>query len=270
VLNIVLPMAGRGQRFLDAGYTLPKPLIPVQGKPMVQVVVENLRPARPCRFVFLILREHAAEFRLDARLQRLVPGSRVLYLDHVSEGPACTVLQAAVLIDNNDPLMIANCDQWIDADVNDYLAVMDATGADGLIMTMWADDPKWSYVRLDAGGAVAEAAEKKVISNEATVGIYNFARGRDFVWAANEMIRKDLRVNNEFYVAPAYNELIARGARVAVHNVGREYDGMHGLGTPADLQRFCLGNMGLRGPRRRANLPKRSSQRSRSGEGGEA
>jgi dTDP-glucose pyrophosphorylase len=232
-------MAGRGQRFTDAGYALPKPLIPVRGKPMVQVVVENLRPARPCRFIFLILREHADAFGLDTQLSRLMPGCRVLRLDRVTDGAACTVLCAAALIDNDDALMIANCDQWVEADVNDYLAVMDGAAADGLIMTMWADDPKWSYVRLDDTGAVVEVVEKKVISNEATVGIYNFARGRDFVWAANEMIRKGMRVNNEFYVAPAYNELIARGARVAIHNVGREYDGMHGLGTPADLERFC-------------------------------
>src|SRR5262249_52095313 len=134
--------------------------------------------------------------------------------------------------------MIANCDQWVDCDINTYLATGDAPNVDGTIMTMWADDPKWSFVRFDDRGKICEVVEKKVVSNEATVGIYNFRRGSDFVRAADAMIAKNLRVNNEFYVAPVYNELLAEGHRLAVYNVGREDAGMYGLGVPADLERF--------------------------------
>ena len=167
------------------------------------------------------------------------PGCVNITIESVTEGAACTVLLARRYIDNDDPLMIANCDQWVDIDVNDYLEELDRAEADGLIMTMWADDPKWSYVRLDGTGKpVVEVVEKQVVSNEATVGIYNFRRGSDFVRAAGRMIADDFRVNNEFYVAPAYNELIAEGKTIALYNVGREYDGMYGLGVPADLARF--------------------------------
>jgi NDP-sugar pyrophosphorylase family protein len=238
MLNIVMPMAGRGKRFADAGYTLPKPIIPVHGRPMTEVVLANLRPRTPHRFVFLILREHAESFGFDRHLLGWAPGSEVRFVERVTEGPACTVLLARDLIDNDDPLMIANCDQWVDADINDYLASMDRAAADGLIMTMWADDPKWSFVRFDAGGRVVEVVEKKVVSNEATVGVYNYRRGRDFVRAADRMIAKNLRVNNEFYVAPAYNELIDEGQKITVYNVGRELDGMYGLGIPSDLEKF--------------------------------
>jgi dTDP-glucose pyrophosphorylase len=148
------------------------------------------------------------------------------------------VLLARDLIDTDEPLMIANSDQWVDVNINDYLATMTRQGADGLIMTMGADDPKWSFVGLDSRGFVTRIAEKQVISNEATVGIYNFRRGRDFVRAADAMIEQDLRVKGEFYVAPVYNELIEEGARVVVHNVGREGAGMYGLGLPEDLERF--------------------------------
>jgi len=232
-------MAGRGQRFVDAGYADPKPLIPLRGVAMTQVVIENIRPRCEHRFIFLCLEEHLRSFKLASRLNEWSPGCQVISVAKTTEGAACTVLLARELIDHDDALMIANCDQWVDIDINDYLRAMDADSRpDGLIMTMWADHPKWSYVDLDAERLVRRVVEKEVISNDATVGIYNFRRGADFVRAADDMIARNLRVNGEFYVAPAYNQLIAGGARIGVYNVGREDDGLHGLGTPADLQRF--------------------------------
>lgn len=238
MLNIVMPMAGRGSRFRDAGYALPKPLIPVLGQPMARVVIENLRPGGPHRFIFINLRENLEGHGIDRLLERWAPGCVNITIDRVTEGAACTVLLARDHIDNDDPLMIANCDQWVDVDIDDYLAAMDRDSADGLIMTMWADDPKWSYVRLDASGRPVEVVEKRVVSNAATVGIYNFRRGSDFVRAADRMIAKGLRVNGEFYVAPAYNELLAEGKSIALYDVGRESDGMYGLGIPSDLEKF--------------------------------
>ena len=233
-----MPMAGRGKRFADAGFSDPKPLIPVHGRPMTEVVIRNLRPSRPHRFIFLILREHAKDFSLDSHLRKWVPNCEIVFVDSVTEGAACTVLLAKDLVNTSDPLMIANCDQWVDIRIDDYLAAGDPGDVDGLIMTMWADHPKWSYVRFDETGGIIEVVEKEVVSNEATVGIYNFRRGSDFVRGAEMMISKNLRVNNEFYVAPAYNELIAEGKNLIVYNVGREYNGMHGLGTPDDLGLF--------------------------------
>jgi dTDP-glucose pyrophosphorylase len=238
MLNIVLPIAGRGSRFADAGYTLPKPLIPVHGTPMIGAVVDNVRPRVPHRFIFVALREHLDVQGMRSTLERVAPGCLIVPVDQVTEGAACTVLLARDLINSSDPLMLANSDQWVDNDINAYLAVMERERADGLIMTMTADDPKWSFVGLDDRRFVTRVVEKHVISNEATVGIYNFRHGRDFVRAADAMIAKDLRVNGEFYVAPVYNQLIAEGARVAIHNVGREGAGMYGLGIPADLDRF--------------------------------
>lgn len=233
MLNIVLPMAGRGSRFADAGYDLPKPLIPVLGVPMIELVIANLTPKRPHRFHFLARREHVEGFGLAEKLAAWAPGSTLTLVEEVTEGAACTVLLARAGIDNADPLMIANCDQYVDTDIDAYL---DAMGdADGLIMTMWADDPKWSFVRRDAAGRVVEVVEKVVVSNEATVGVYNFARGADFVRAAEAMIAAGRRVNGEFYVAPAYDELIAEGAEIRCCDIGA---GMHGLGVPADLDAF--------------------------------
>jgi NDP-sugar pyrophosphorylase family protein len=238
VLNVLVPMAGRGKRFQVAGYEHPKPLIPIHGHPMTEVVIDNLRPTGPHRFVFVILREHAKAFALDRRLREWAPGCEVVFVDAVTEGAACTVLLARDLIDDDRPLMIANCDQWVDTDVDAYLATMEAAHADGLIMTMRANDPKWSYAKLDERGHVTEVVEKVVVSDEATVGIYNFRRGSDFVRGADRMIAANLRVNGEFYVAPVYNQLIELGSTIVVHNVGAPGAGMYGLGVPDDLEAF--------------------------------
>ena len=185
-------------------------------------------------------RRHARRPRAAA------PGCVIVPVERVTEGAACTVLLAREHINSDDPLMLANSDQWVDIDIDDYLASMDRQRADALIMTMKADDPKWSFVGLNGQRLVTRVVEKEVISNEATVGIYNFRRGSDFVRAAEQMIARNLRVNNEFYVAPVYNELIAEGARIAIYNVGREGAGMYGLGIPRDLEQFLADPISLR------------------------
>ncbi len=245
MLNIVIPMAGRGSRFVNAGYEKPKPLIEVHGKPMIAFVTHNITPDRDCRFIYLCLQEHLERFDLERTLKGLQPGCEIVPVDKVTEGAAATVLLAEKFIDNNDELMIANSDQFVDADINQYLGAMQ--GYDGIIMTMSANDPKWSFIKFDEQSLVTMVREKEVISNEATVGIYNFARGSDYVKYAHQMIEKNIRVNNEFYVAPVYNEMIEDGGRVTFFNVGSENNGMYGLGIPEDLERFLSNPLSRRG-----------------------
>lgn len=233
MLNIVIPMAGRGSRFAKAGYELPKPLIDVNGRPMIEVVTRNIAPKCVHRFIYICQQEHLEKYGLAERLEALSPNCATVTVDHITEGAACTVLLAEKYIDNDDPMMIANSDQFVATDINEYLAAMNDN--DGLIMTMPADDPKWSFVKYDENGYVTMVREKEVISNEATVGIYNYAKGSDFVRYAKQMIRKNIRVNNEFYVAPVYNEMIEDGKKIVFKDVGEK---MHGLGTPEDLEKF--------------------------------
>lgn len=233
MLNIIIPMAGRGSRFAKAGYELPKPLINVNGKPMIEVVTRNITPKQEHRFVYICQQEHLERYGLAETLQKIAPGCVAVTVDHITEGAACTVLLAEEYIDNDDPMMIANSDQFVDTDINDYLMALGNN--DGLIMTMPANDPKWSFIQYNESGYVTMVREKEVISDEATVGIYNYAKGSDFVKYARQMIRKNIRVNNEFYVAPVYNEMIEDGKKVVFKNVGEK---MHGLGTPDDLERF--------------------------------
>jgi NDP-sugar pyrophosphorylase family protein len=188
--------------------------------------------------VFICQREHLAEYGLEARLRDIAPGCAVIAIDGVTEGAACTVLLAEHEIDPDDALLIANSDQWVDVDVDAHLSLLDLQSLDGLIMTMFADHPKWSYAQIGDDDRVCRVVEKEVISEEATVGIYAFRRGRDFVRAARAMIAADERVNGEFYVAPVYNALIAEGATIGYDNVGVVDEDVHGLGVPEDLERF--------------------------------
>lgn len=233
MLNIVIPMAGRGSRFAQAGYSMPKPLIDIHNHPMIEYVIKNIRPRQDHRFIFICQQEHLEKYGLSNLLERLAPGCAIVTVDHITEGAACTVLLAERYIDTQDALMIANSDQYVDMDINKYLEALGEY--DGLIMTMLASDPKWSYIQVDEHDLVTMVREKEVISSEATVGIYNYRYGAEFVRYAHQMIDKDIRVNGEFYVAPIYNEMIAAGERIAYHNVG---SGMYGLGTPEDLRRF--------------------------------
>lgn len=240
MLNIVVPMAGRGSRFANAGYAEPKPLIPVHGMPMIRMVINNLRPKNySYRFTFITQKEHIERYNIESLLYEWGGGgTRVIALNGMTEGAVCTVLQAKPIIDNDVPLIIANCDQYIDSSIDEYIDKMFSNNLDGNIMTMTAKDPKWSFVSLNDIGTVTRVVEKEVISNEATVGIYSFLRGKDFVRAAEDMIKMDLRVNGEFYVAPVYNQLIKENMVFGVHNIGGEGNGMYGLGIPLDLAKF--------------------------------
>jgi len=238
MLNIVIPMAGAGSRFAQAGYVDPKPLITVHSEPMIKLVIENLKPNQPHRFIFICQAEHVKKYNLTEKLAQWAPSSIIIEVEGLTEGAACTVLTAKKFINDQSPLMIANSDQYVDICIDDYLQYMETAKLDGLIMTMKASDPKWSYVGLNEHRLASEVVEKKVISDEATVGIYNYAHGCDFVEAAEKMINNNEKVNNEFYVAPAYNQLIRQGQKIGIFNIGSEANGMYGLGIPQDLDLF--------------------------------
>jgi len=232
-LNVVVPMAGLGSRFAAAGYTFPKPLIDVHGKPMIQWVTDNL-PAENATFIFVVQASHRAKYSLDAVLANFAPHVRIVEVDGVTEGAACSILLARALIDNDTPLLLANSDQFLEWDFPAFMYRASAAGVDGCISTFHNTHPKWSYARLDDAGLVTEVAEKRPISTHATTGVYYWRRGADFVHYADAMIAKGVRVNGEFYTAPVFNEAIADGKKIATVPADR----MWGLGTPEDLKTF--------------------------------
>ena len=231
-INIVIPMAGAGSRFSQAGYTFPKPLIEVKNKPMIQVVVENLNI--DCIYTFIVQKEHYEKYNLKYLLNIISPNCNIIKIESLTEGAACTTLLAKDIINNDNPLIIANSDQFIEWNSSEFMYSMIAGNVDGGILTFESTHPKWSYVKLDQENNVIDIQEKKVISNLASVGIYYWSKGSDYIKYAEDMILKNIRVNNEFYVAPVYKEAIDDGKKIKTYNV----DKMWGLGTPEDLQYF--------------------------------
>jgi len=231
-MNVIIPMAGHGSRFSQAGYTFPKPLIEVHGKPMIQVVIDNLKV--DAHFIFIVQKNHREKYNLDSMLSLLAPGCDVVEVDKVTEGAACTVLLGKDYINNDEPLVIANSDQFVEWNSMEFFYKMNEQNLDGGIVSFRSTHPKWSYAKLDNNDYVLEVAEKKTISDIATVGIYYWKKGSDFVKYAEQMIDKNIRVNNEFYVCPVYNEAIIDGLKVKTFDVPK----MWGLGTPEDLDYY--------------------------------
>ena len=232
-MNVLIPMAGAGSRFEKMGYTFPKPLIEVNGKPMIQVVVENLNI--DAKHIFIVQKEHYEIYNLKYLLNLITDNNcEIVQVDGITEGAACTTLLAKQFIDNDEPLVMANSDQFLEWNSNEFMYSMVADDVDGGIVSFEATHPKWSFAKLGEDGFVTEVAEKKPISNTATVGVYYWSKGSDYVKYAEQMIDKDIRTNNEFYVCPVYNEAIEDGKKVKVFPIEK----MWGLGTPEDLVRY--------------------------------
>lgn len=230
---VLIPAAGGGRRFLEQGFSFPKPLIDVNGEPMLKRVIENL-DFRDARHVFVLQNSHREKYNIDAMLNTVSPGCEIMGIDGLTEGAADTALLARHLIDCNDELLIANSDQLVEFSHVNFDVLRKHSAADAAVFTFGATHPKWSFVKLDEDLRVNEVAEKRPISSIATCGIYWWRRGRDFVRSADEMIAKNDRTNGEFYIAPTLQHLINSGACVLPFFV----HAMHGLGTPEDLEAY--------------------------------
>ena len=239
-MNILIPMAGRGSRFESLGYTFPKPLIEVKGKPMIQVVVDNLNIK--AKYTFIVQKKHYVKYNLQYLLNLIAPNCNIVQVDGITEGAACTTLLAKEFINNDQSLLMANSDQFVEWDSNKTLYAFSNGKCDGGILTFTASHPKWSYAKVNKEGFVTEVAEKKPISSNATVGIYWWKKGSDYVKYAEKMIKKDIRTNNEFYVCPVFNEAIQDGKKVLIKEI--DNNGMWGMGTPEDLDNFLKNYVG--------------------------
>lgn len=231
-LNVLIPMAGAGSRFEAAGYTFPKPLIEVNGKPMIQLVVENLNVE--ANYIFIVQKSHYEKFSLGYLLGLVAPGCKIVQTEGVTQGAACTTLLARDYINNDSPLLIANSDQFVEWSSSETLYSFESPGLSGGLVTFEATHPKWSYAKLGVDGYVSEVAEKRPISSIATAGIYYWRKGSEYVKYSEQMISKNIRTNGEFYVCPVFNEAISEGHKFRIKNIEK----MWGLGTPEDLKYF--------------------------------
>jgi NDP-sugar pyrophosphorylase family protein len=235
MLTIAMPMSGEGKSFVERGFTFPKPLVEICGRPMVEWVLGSLRIDEPHRFVFICAEEHLRRFALAEVLNLLAPGAAIIPVSKPTAGALCSVLLASEFLNQEGELLIANADQVVDLRLSEFLGVARQPGTDGCILTFPSTHPKWSFAK-EREGVVIAVAEKRPISNQATAGIYYFRSSREFMDAAEHVILKNAALMGEFFVAPVYNELILGGKRITTCHVAREQ--MHSRGTPEDVAGF--------------------------------
>ncbi len=232
MINVVIPMAGEGSRFKNAGYKTPKPFIEVLNKPMICQVLDNLK-LEGAKYILILRKEHFEKEKETIYQIEKKYNVELILIDKLTEGALCTILFAHRLINNSNPLLIANSDQIVDINIQDFIDNSNKNNSDGSILCFEDNNKKWSYVKVNEDNLITQVKEKEVISNYATVGIYYFNKGYDFVSCAlDELISNDT-VNGEFYCAPVYNYLIKNNKKITPYLIKKEQ--MHGIGTPEDL-----------------------------------
>ena len=237
-LQLVIPAAGLGSRFSMVGMTTPKPVIDVDGLPMIAWVIGNFN-LRPTDVVIIVTRpEIGLSEILLPYLCAFQCRVEFVCIDYVTEGPAITVSLAKAMLDLDEALIVANSDQYVSAGLDEFLNQARYSSSGGQILTMAASGSKWSYVKRNPAGNVSEVKEKVEISSEATVGIYGWNKASYFFESLESMIAADDRTNGEFYVAPTYNYLLERAVPISATNIGDVEREVHGLGTPEDLEIF--------------------------------
>lgn len=238
-INVLIPMAGRGERFSSVGYDLPKPLIEISGRPMIEWALRSLDISfADHNFIFVVRDYQNKEIntRLSSVLDAIVPNNTTIKIDYVTEGPACTCLLVRDIINTQSPLIIGNCDQIMRWNGLYFVSSCLNSPYDGVVVTYDESTPKNSYAKLDSAGDVVRIEEKNVISNVSLNGIHFWKHGCDFVASADSMILTNERYNNEFYVGPTYNHMIKAGKRVGIFHIPRECH--NPVGVPSDLGVF--------------------------------
>lgn len=232
-MNIVIPMAGRGVRTSD--FSVPKPLIPFGNKTMIEMAVESLNLDGEYIFIQRDYQNPEWNDALESVTKKVVPNSKIIRINYVTDGPACSALLATPLIANNESLLITNCDQIMRWDSSKFSNTLASTNYDGLVVTYESNTTKNSYVRLSSQGLAREFAEKKVISKHSLNGIHFWKRGKLFVHSATKMIQDKLSVNNEYYIAPSYNYLV-KNYKIGIYEIDKTEH--FAVGTNDDITKY--------------------------------
>lgn len=242
-INIVIPMAGFGNRFLNAGYKDAKPFIDINGKTMIERVLENLK-IEGANYILIARKEHI-EGKYKSIFERIKKDYKVKFvsINEKTEGTACSILYARNLINNNTPVMVAYSDQIIDININDFVNDFFVRNLDGSLLTFIDKEKstKWSFAEVGKDNNVMYIKCKELVpSNRAIVGIYLVKKGKWLIDGIIDMIARNDRVlyhnTNEFYLCPSYNYILKYHSKIGIYDI--DFKQMHGTGTPEDLQKY--------------------------------
>ena len=229
-------MAGKGSRFASAGYTTPKPLIPVAGKPMVKWAIESVIRATDAKendFIFILHKDHIDQYDIKNKMMEIIPDATFV-LDDKTDGAASAVYRSKDYVDAEEELFITDSDQYfvLNNFKNSRNKALENDHA-GIIATFQADSPAYSYAELDENGYVKRTAEKEVISDHAAIGAYYFTKSKYFMESIEFMMENKLLTRGEYYVCPVYNEVIKRGKVTII-----DADFWMTMGTPEEKKKF--------------------------------
>lgn len=237
-INLIIPAAGLGSRFQMSGVRTPKPLIEIQGIPMIAWVVANFELEPDDKIFIISQRKDKLPEKLDKFLSKFMERIQFVEINELTNGAATTLEFALNRITSANPVLSVNSDQYISGDLSSYLASVRAGECAGQILLMSAHGNKWSYVERDSFGKIVKVVEKIQVSDEATVGIYGWRDSQTVLESIKAMKNAEFRVNGEFYVAPSYNYLRTNDNLISSSNIGIINSDVHGLGTPEDLEIF--------------------------------
>lgn len=240
-LNILMPIAGIGQRFKDQGYDIPKPLIKVANKTLLEHSISTLK--LDGNYIFVTLNYSNNEYNQD--IERIIKSNvnnyTIIKIDQPTQGSAQTCLYAKDIINNDNPLIITNGDQYLNWESLKFLDYINNTNPDGCVSLYDHDDiklyenSKYAFVKLNDAGYAIEFAEKFAISKNAMNGIHYWKKGSHFIKYVDEMIKDNVRINNELYISPSYNYMIKDGYRINTYKMDKnEY---YSLGTPEEINK---------------------------------
>jgi len=236
-ITLIIPAAGQGTRFQSAGISTPKPLIPVGQIPMILWVIYNFQLESDDEVIIVQRRGVDLKQALEGFISKLKYKISFVEIPEMSEGPADSVRSTFPILPPDNAVIVANSDQFILADLHEFVSQVRSGTPEGKILTMWASGPQWSYVSK-RNGIVDLIKEKVEISSEATVGVYAWSESIMMINSFYAMFEANDRTNSEFYVAPSYNYLLKDGHFVSTFNIGPHGKNVHGLGTPEDLNSF--------------------------------
>jgi UDP-N-acetylglucosamine diphosphorylase / glucose-1-phosphate thymidylyltransferase / UDP-N-acetylgalactosamine diphosphorylase / glucosamine-1-phosphate N-acetyltransferase / galactosamine-1-phosphate N-acetyltransferase len=230
-INVVIPMSGLGKRFSDSGYNLPKPLLPIGNKTMIEAVVENLQHPL-LKFIFIV----NSTLISPVKIRELTPDDSIIVdIDFLPDGPAMSAMKAEKWINNSNPLIIVNCDQIIeDFNLDTLLSFQKTYDADGILGTFYSSNPMCSYVKINDINEIIDVREKEVISNIATNGLHYWAKGSYFINSMAKMIKNKDVVNGEYYIAPSFKYMLQDGMTIKPFSYNLHFP----VGTPIDYEKY--------------------------------
>lgn len=215
-LHLVMPMAGRGSRFFENGFVMPKPLIEINDRPFFYWATQSIAKFVDCADItFVVLEEHIRDHAIDREIKTYYPDAKIVALPEVTEGAAITALRGTESLPDDEPLLFNDCDHlFLCKPFNEFCKAGDfANGPDGALLTFASDSPAYSYLQYGADGRVCHTVEKQVVSHDAICGAYYFKDKKTYAGACAEYLKNC--EYKEFFVSGIYNVLAAQGARIA-------------------------------------------------------